>query len=41
MCPPVYAVFYSALALLVIARHHANIVRLIKGEESKISFKKK
>ena len=41
MCPPVYAVFYSALALLVIIRHHANIVRLIKGEESKISFKKK
>lgn len=41
MCPPIYAVFYSALALLVIARHHANIRRLIKGEESKISFKKK
>lgn len=41
MCPPVYAVFYSALALLVIIRHHANIARLLKGEESKISFKKK
>ena len=41
MCPPIYAVFYSALALLVIIRHHANIARLIKGEESKISFKKK
>ena len=41
MCPPIYAVFYSALALLVIVRHHANIARLIKGQESKISFKKK
>ena len=41
MCPPIYAVFYSALALLVIIRHHANITRLLKGEESKISFKKK
>jgi glycerol-3-phosphate acyltransferase PlsY len=41
LCPPIYAVFYSALALLVIIRHHANISRLLKGEESKISFKKK
>ena len=41
MCPPVYAVFYTAIALLVIVRHHANIGRLLKGEESKISFKKK
>ena len=41
MCPPIYAVFYSALAVLVIIRHHANIRRLLKGEESKISFKKK
>lgn len=41
MCPPIYAAFYSALALLVIIRHHANIARLLKGEESKISFKKK
>ncbi len=41
MCPPIYAVFYSALALLVIIRHHANIARLLKGEESKITFKKK
>ena len=41
MCPPIYAVFYTAIALLVIVRHHANIRRLIKGEESKISFKKK
>lgn len=38
---PIYAVFYSALAVLVIIRHHANIVRLINKQESKISFKKK
>ena len=41
MCPPIYAVFYSALALLVVVRHHANIKRLLNGQESKISFKKK
>ena len=41
MCPTIYAIFYTALALLVIIRHHANIARLLKGEESKISFKKK
>lgn len=41
MAPPVYTIFYSAIALLVIARHHANIARLLKGQESKISFKKK
>ncbi len=41
MLPPVCAVFYSAVALLIIAKHHANIVRLVRGQESKISFKKK
>lgn len=41
ICPPIYAVFYTAIALLVVVRHHANIRRLLKGEESKISFKKK
>lgn len=41
MCPPIYAAFYTGVAVLVIARHHANIARLLKGEESKISFKKK
>ncbi len=41
MCPPIYAAFYTGLALLVIVRHHANIGRLLKGTESKISFKKK
>jgi len=38
---PIYSIFYTAIALLVLYRHHANIFRLIKGEESKISFKKK
>lgn len=38
---PVYAIFYSAIALLVLIRHHSNIIRLIRGQESKISFKKK
>ncbi|MBQ8482019.1 MAG: glycerol-3-phosphate 1-O-acyltransferase PlsY [Alphaproteobacteria bacterium] len=41
LCPPIYTVFYTAIAILVIVRHHANIKRLLKGEESKISFKKK
>ena len=41
MSDPVHAIFYSAIALLVLIRHHANIVRLCKGTESKISFKKK
>ena len=30
----------AACSLLIIFRHRANIVRLIKGEESKLSFKK-
>lgn len=38
---PIYSIFYTAIALLVLYRHHANIARLLKGEESKISFKKK
>ncbi len=36
----VETIFFSAIALLVVVRHHANIHRLIKGEESKISFHK-
>ena len=40
MLSPIYAVFYSAIAILVIVRHKANILRLIKGQESKITFKK-
>ena len=39
-CDPVYTIFYTALALLVLVRHHANIVRLAKGEESKIKLRK-
>lgn len=38
---PVYVICYSALVVLVLIRHHANFVRLFKGQESKISFKKK
>ncbi len=38
---PVHACFYTAVALLVLIRHHANIRRLFNGTESKISFKKK
>lgn len=35
-----YTVIYTLIVLLVIIRHHANIKRLLKGEESKISLKK-
>ena len=38
---PVYTIFYTALVVLVLVRHHANFARLFRGEESKISFKKK
>lgn len=38
---PVYVICYSALVVLILIRHHANFVRLFKGQESKISFKKK
>ena len=41
MVDPVHTAFYSAIALLIIIRHHANIYRLLHGEESKISLKKK
>lgn len=37
---PVYTIFYTALVVLVLVRHHTNISRLLKGEESKIKFKK-
>ena len=40
MLPQVYTFFYTIMAVLVIIKHHANIRRLLKGEESKISFKK-
>lgn len=35
-----YTWVYAAIVLLVIVRHHANIKRLLKGEESKIKLKK-
>ena len=35
-----YTYVYSAIVVLVIVRHHANIKRLLKGEESKIKLKK-
>ena len=38
---PVYVICYSALVVLILVRHHANFARLFRGEESKISFKKK
>lgn len=38
---PTYTIFYAAIALLVLIRHRANMLRLIKGQESKITFKKK
>lgn len=40
MLSQVYTFFYTIMAVLVIIKHHANIRRLLKGEESKISFKK-
>jgi glycerol-3-phosphate acyltransferase PlsY len=41
MCPPIDTVFFTVIVLIVIAKHHANIKRLLNGQESKITFKKK
>jgi len=38
---PSAAVCYTALAILSLWRHRGNIKRLISGEESKITFKRK
>lgn len=35
-----YTLFYTLIVALVIIRHHANIKRLLNGEESKIKLKK-
>ncbi len=35
-----YTIVYLLIAILVIIRHHANIKRLIEGQESKIHLKK-
>ena len=40
MVDTVHTIFYSAVALLIVIRHHANIRRLLRGEESKIKLKK-
>lgn len=37
----IHTAFYTAIVILLLARHHANFARLFRGEESKISFKKK
>ncbi|MBE6449173.1 MAG: glycerol-3-phosphate 1-O-acyltransferase PlsY [Alphaproteobacteria bacterium] len=36
-----YVLAYAFLAILSIVRHRANIERLLRGEETKINFKKK
>ena len=36
----IYTIFIAFLALLLLIRHRSNFIRLIKGEESKISFHK-
>lgn len=36
-----FIVFAAAIALLIIARHRANIIRLVKGTESKLGEKSK
>lgn len=37
----IHTAVYSAIVLLLLVRHHANFARLFRGQESKISFKKK
>jgi glycerol-3-phosphate acyltransferase PlsY len=39
--PDIVIIAFAALAALVWVRHHANIRRLLKGEEPKIGGKKK
>ncbi len=40
LATPVHAAVYAVLALLAMIRHHENIRRLLRGEESKIGKKK-
>lgn len=37
----IYTIFITFLSVLLLVRHHANIARLLKGQESKVSFSKK
>lgn len=41
MSDELHTVFYTAIVILILVRHHANFARLFRGEESKITFKKK
>ena len=36
-----YLIFCIPLALLIVIRHHKNIVKLLNGTENKLSFHKK
>ena len=38
---PSYGIYFAIMGLIAIWKHRANIGRLIRGEEPKISFKKK
>ena len=40
MAGTMYTIFYTMIVALLLIRHHANFVRLIKGQESKIKLKK-
>lgn len=41
MSDEIHTAFYTVIVVLILARHHANFARLFRGEESKITFKKK
>lgn len=41
MSDEIHTMFYTVIVVLILARHHANFARLFRGEESKITFKKK
>jgi len=38
---PGYILVFTAMAIIVLIKHRSNLMRLIKGEEPKISFKRK
>ena len=40
MSDDIHTVFYTLIVILLLVRHHANFVRLFKGQESKIKLKK-